>query len=70
MNLVFKIGSIYTRKSIGEVCFPGIGRPAGGNWDTGYVSVEDNLIIFMNIGVQGRTGHDFDNRFNKKFRKI
>jgi transposase len=70
MNLNFKIGSIYTRKSIGEVCFPGIGRPAGGNWDTGYVSVEDNLIIFMNIGVQGRTGHDFDNKFNKKTNEI
>ena len=65
MDLKFKRGSIYTRKSIGEICFPGKGRPAGGNWDTGYVSVEDNLIIFMNIGVPGRTGHDFDNRFDE-----
>ena len=70
MELEFKRGSIYTRKSIGEICFPGKGRPAGGNWDTGYVSVEDNLIIFMNIGVPGRTGHDFDNKFDEKTNAI
>ena len=70
MDLEFKRGSIYTRKSIGEICFPGKGRPAGGNWDTGYVSVEDNLIIFMNIGVPGRTGHDFDNKFDEETNTI
>ena len=66
MDLSFKRGSIYTRKSIGEICFPGIGRPKGGNWDTSYVRVENNLIIFMNIGVVGRTGHNFDNFLTKK----
>ena len=70
MDLKFKRGSKYTRKSIGEICFPGIGRPAGGNWDTGYVSVENNLIIFMNIGVPGRTGHDFDNKFDEETNTI
>jgi len=70
MNLDFKRGSKYTRKSIGEICFPGVGRPAGGNWDTGYVTVEDNLIIFMNIGVPGRTGHDFDNKFDEQTNTI
>jgi len=70
MDLKFKRGSKYTRKSIGEICFPGIGRPAGGNWDTGYVSVENNLIIFMNIGVPGRTGHDFDNKFDAETNTI
>lgn len=70
MSLDFKRGSKYTRKSIGEICYPGIGRPAGGNWDTGYVRVEDNLIIFMNIGVPGRTGHDFDNKFEEETNTI
>ena len=65
MELAFKRGSIYSRKSVGEICYPGIGRPKGGNWDTGYVRVENNFIIFMNIGVPGRTGHDFDNEFNE-----
>ena len=65
-NLSFKRGFEYTRKSIGEICYPGIGRPSGGNWDTGYTSVKNNLIIFMNIGIPGRTGHDFDNYFDEQ----
>jgi hypothetical protein len=70
MYLSFKRGSVYTRESIGEICYPGIGRPKGGNWDTGYVHVENNLIIWMNIGVAGRTGHDFDNSFDEKTNTI
>jgi len=65
-NLSFKRGFEYTRKSIGEICYPGVGRPAGGNWDTGYTSFENNLIIFMNIGIPGKTGHDFDNYFDEQ----
>ena len=64
MKLEFKKGSKYSRKDIGWVCFPDKGRPAGGDWDTGYVRVEDNLIIFMNIGVPGTTEHDFDNYYD------
>ena len=64
MKLEFKKGSKYSRKDIGWVCFPDEGRPAGGDWDTGYVRVEDNLIIFMNIGVPGTTEHDFDNHYD------
>lgn len=65
-NLNFKRGNKYTRKDIGYVCYPGVGRPAGGMWDTGYVHVENNLIIFMNIGLAGRTGHDFENYFDEE----
>ena len=64
MKLDFKKGSKYSRKDIGWVCYPDKGRPAGGDWDTGYVRVEDNLIVFMNIGVPGTTDHDFDNHFD------
>ncbi len=37
-----------------------------GNWNTGYVrpTGTNDLIIFMNIGVPGKTGHDFDNKFD------
>ena len=51
MNKVlnFKRGSSYSRKDVGNICYPGVGRPAGGTWDTGYVRFENNLIIFMNI---------------------
>ena len=40
VELNFKRSSIYTRESIGEICYPGVGRPKGGDWDTGYVRVE------------------------------
>ena len=51
---MFKKGSKYTRVDVGWICLPETGRPAGGDWDTGYVRVEDKLIIFMNIGVPGK----------------
>ncbi len=50
---LFKKGSQYSRKDVGWVLLPETGRPAGGDWDTGYVRVDDKLIIFMNIGVSG-----------------
>ena len=67
---MFKKGSLYSRKNVGEICFPGRGRPSGGVWDTGYVRVRNNLIIFMNINVAGRTGHNFDNRYDGKNQTI
>ena len=61
---LFKKGSKYSRKDVGWVLLPETGRPAGGDWDTGYVRVDNKLIIFMNIGVSGTTGHDFDNYYD------
>ena len=61
---MFKIGSNYTRKDVGFVLHPNEGRPSGGNWDTGYVRVEDKLIIFMNMGVPGKTGHNYNNSYD------
>ena len=53
-------GSKYTRVDVGWICLPETGRPT---WRLGcwICKVEDKLIIFMNIGVPGKTGHDFDN---------
>ena len=42
---MFKKGSKYTRVDIGWICLPETGRPAGGDWDTGYVRIEDKLIV-------------------------
>jgi hypothetical protein len=61
----FKRGSKYSRRDIGWIVLPETGRPKGGSWDTGYVRIEDKLIVFMNIGVPGRTDHDFDNQYNE-----
>ena len=64
MKLEFKKASKYSRKDIGWVCFPDKGRPAGGDWDTGYVRVEDNLIIFIKINSE-----NFDLSILKKIDK-
>lgn len=63
---MFKKGSQYTRKDVGWIVLPETGRPKGGSWDTGYVTVRDLLLVFMNIGVPGRTDHDFDNDFDEE----
>ena len=62
---MFKKGSNYTRKDVGWIVLPETGRPKGGNWDTGYVKVRDMLLVFMNIGVPGKTKHDFDNDYDE-----
>jgi hypothetical protein len=67
---MFKIGSKYTRKDIGYLYFPNEGRPKGGDWDTGYVRIENDLVVFMNIGVPGATGHDFPNEYNPETKII
>jgi len=36
-----------------------------GNWDTGYNEYKDMFYIFANIGVAGRTGHDYNNSWDK-----
>jgi len=67
----FKKGSTYTRNDIHTLYF---GRPVPetgtGNWTSGYVRVEDDLIVFMNIDVPGRTGHDFPNRYDEETKTI
>jgi hypothetical protein len=69
-KLSFEQNKLYSRKDIGLICLPKTGRPKGGMWDTGYVRVKNNLIIFMNIGVPGRTEHDFNNSVNERSKTI
>ncbi len=35
-----------------------------GAWNTGYREYKNAIYIFANIGVPGRTGHDYDNELN------
>jgi len=69
----FKRGSEYSRNDIHFLYF---GKPVPkkgtGNWTTGYVQPKgsNDLIIFMNIGVPGKTGHDFDNKFDSETNTI
>ena len=42
----------------------GLPRDAkGGNWDTGIVEHQAEVLIVANVGSAGRTGHDYDNRW-------
>jgi len=63
----FVKGNQYTRNEVYKIYHPGAGdKPKGGPWDTGYTSVGDELIAFLNIDAAGRTGHDFDNSYNSE----
>jgi len=70
MKLEFKKGSKYSRNDVGWICYPEKGPPPRGNWETGHVRFEDNLLIFMNIGVPGTTGHDFANYYDHSNKTI
>jgi 5-methylcytosine-specific restriction enzyme A len=60
--LTFERGVKYTRSKVKERA--GLPRTAkGGNWDTGVVEHENEFIIFTNVGTQGRTGHNYGNRW-------
>lgn len=56
----------YSRKSVAQA----LGLPEdvtdGGPWTTGYVEVGGDFYLFVNIGVPGRTGHDYGNRWDGK----
>lgn len=58
----FTPGNLYRRKDVYKI----IGIPEttkGGNWDTGYTRYKNDFFIFCNVGVPGRTGHNYGNRF-------
>ncbi len=68
VDLEFRNGEKYSRSDVHyfyhNEALPRIGS---GRWTTGYVVPKgsDDLVIFMNIGVAGTTGHDFDNSFDE-----
>ena len=67
----FKKGSTYTRDDIHTLYFESpVPETGTGNWTSGYVRVEDELIVFMNINVPGTTGHDFPNRYDEETKTI
>ena len=67
----FKKGSTYTRDDIHTLYFGSpVPETGTGNWTSGYVRVEDELIVFMNINVPGTTGHDFPNRYDEETKTI
>ncbi len=61
----FVVGELYTRDQIAERIAMPIER-RGGAWDTGYDEWQGEAFLFTNVGVAGRTGHDYGNRFEGK----
>ncbi|SDJ58674.1 5-methylcytosine-specific restriction enzyme A [Pedobacter sp. ok626] len=59
---IFVSGVVYTKKDIySKLNVPQ--EKQGGNWNTGYNRYMDDFYLFCNIGVAGRTGHDYNNRW-------
>src|SRR5690242_11188901 len=62
---MFKVGNSYTKHDIYKILNVPVERQKGA-WDTGYRKYEDGFYIFANIGVAGRTGHDYDNHWEEE----
>lgn len=59
---MYSVGAAYTRKAIYDLLsLPENER--GGDWLNGLHRHGDDYYIFCNIGVPGRTGHDYDNHW-------
>jgi len=71
-KLVMEENKKYTRKEIWQYFNPNYDYPDGGSWFTGYTSTKDqkNVVAFLNIGVAGRTGHDFENSFDRETQRV
>lgn len=41
-----------------------------GSWNTGYARYEGAYYIFANIGIAGRTGHDYDNKWESEEKNV
>lgn len=57
---MFTIEQTYTKKQIYELLKVPIERRKG-SWDTGYREYNGDYYIFANIGIPGRTGHNYAN---------
>jgi hypothetical protein len=53
----------YTREEVAEIIHLPEDKRVG-NWLTGYAKVAGEFFIFANLGVPGRTGHDYANRWD------
>lgn len=53
----------YTRSEVADIIEMPEERRRGGAWSTGYDEWQGGVFIFANVGVAGRTGHDYGNRW-------
>jgi 5-methylcytosine-specific restriction protein A len=57
---MFLTNKSYTKNEIYELLKVPLERRRGA-WDTGYREYQGNIYIFSNVGIPGRTGHDYNN---------
>ena len=68
---MFNINQKYSRKTVAEKFEDKIFESSRlGKWDTTLVSHDDNLVIFMNINVPGKSGHFFYNNYNRSTKEV
>jgi 5-methylcytosine-specific restriction protein A len=63
-NLI--VGESYTRESIWIVSGVSGDPQIGGDWYTGYAERNGNLFVFINIGVPGKTNHNYPNTYESE----
>jgi len=59
---MFKVNEQYSKNDIYQILKVPVERQRGA-WDTGYREYLGDIYIFANVGVPGRTGHDYDNHW-------
>ncbi len=57
----FQESKTYTRKQVWAALGKTEAETKGGAYATGYAWVGDTCVVFANVGVAGRTGHDYAN---------
>ncbi len=62
----FIVGEHYTREQVGAIVGLSARDRSGGSWMTGYTDWNGATYVFTNVGVPGRTGHDYPNKWEGK----
>jgi 5-methylcytosine-specific restriction protein A len=60
---MYKVGNKYTRADIYKILNIPESKQKG-DWQNGYHRHENDYYIFCNIGIAGRTGHDYNNHWD------
>lgn len=61
---MLEVGEMYEKKQLYMLLDVPIEKRRG-SWNTGYVKFKDSIYIFVNIGIPGRTGHDYNNNWDE-----
>jgi hypothetical protein len=61
---MFQVDQSYSKEDIYSILHVPLTKQKGA-WNTGYHEYEGEFFIFANIGVAGRTGHDYDNQWDE-----